>query len=305
MSNVVKLFITDWERPFRTTFQYHLLRTNFFFLEKNFSDTPFRTTSHNHMIDTVTTYENLMETGKTWWHPMEPDRTFYDTFYNRTEPLENLKRTSGHFGELWRTCENHRDASRPSETLSVNSTPTAYTFLMHSYCTVILSLTSRTDLTHHAWLKNHGAHCQCLSPKRSHFFAQSRTSRITWWHRTRVLLLYMSCILLSASTPAEIYSHSRVAPWRSPDPLHFTSSGSVLKTRISSISPKTSRSLNTRISEQHRDTASGIGLRRWAISCSAGFTTVPTGARSKQVQNDRKFVTLNEKTWCPVHLKIR
>ena len=25
----------------------------------------------------------------------------------------------------------------------------------------------------------------------------------------------------------------------------------------------------------------------------------------KQVQNDRKFITLNEKTWCPVHLKIR
>ena len=25
----------------------------------------------------------------------------------------------------------------------------------------------------------------------------------------------------------------------------------------------------------------------------------------EQVQNDRKFITLNEKTWCPVHLKIR
>ena len=32
-------------------------------------------------------------------------------------------------------------------------------FLMHSCCTVILSLVSRTDVTHHAWLKNHGAHC--------------------------------------------------------------------------------------------------------------------------------------------------
>ena len=34
---------------------------------------------------------------------------------------------------------------------------------MHSRCTVIASLTSRTDLAHHAWLKNHGAHCLCLS----------------------------------------------------------------------------------------------------------------------------------------------
>ena len=25
----------------------------------------------------------------------------------------------------------------------------------------------------------------------------------------------------------------------------------------------------------------------------------------KQVQNDRKFITLNVKTWCPVHLKIQ
>ena len=49
---------------------------------------------------------------------------------------------------------------------NANSTPTGHTFfLMHSCCTVILSLTSRTDLTHHAWLKNRGAHCLCLCPK--------------------------------------------------------------------------------------------------------------------------------------------
>ena len=35
-------------------------------------------------------------------------------------------------------------------------------------CTVIVSLTSRTDLTHHAWLKTHGAHCWCLCPKNNH-----------------------------------------------------------------------------------------------------------------------------------------
>ena len=48
----------------------------------------------------------------------------------------------------------------------------AHVFLMHSCCTVILSLTSRTDLTHHAWLKNHGAQCSCLAPKLSHFMTQ-------------------------------------------------------------------------------------------------------------------------------------
>ena len=35
----------------------------------------------------------------------------------------------------------------------------AHVFLMHGCGAVILSLTSRTNLTHHAWLKNHGAHC--------------------------------------------------------------------------------------------------------------------------------------------------
>ena len=35
----------------------------------------------------------------------------------------------------------------------------AHVSLMHSCCTVILSLTSRIHLAHHAWPKNHGAHC--------------------------------------------------------------------------------------------------------------------------------------------------
>ena len=54
-----------------------------------------------------------------------------------------------------------------------------HVFLMHSCCAVILSLTSRTNFTHHAWLKNHAAHCQCLSTKHSHFIARCRTSRLT------------------------------------------------------------------------------------------------------------------------------
>ena len=63
-------------------------------------------------------------------------------------------------------------------------TCSAHVFLMHSRCAVILSLTSRTDLTHHAWLENHGAHC-----------AQALLPHVYFFH-------------LSASTnPAEIYCH--------------------------------------------------------------------------------------------------
>ena len=104
----------------------------------------------------------------------------------------------------------------------------AHVFLMHSCCTVIFSLTSRTDLTHHAWLENYGAHCLCLSPKHSHFIAQCRTSHLTWWHRARALLPRMFYILLSASTnSAEIYGHTWVALWLTSDPLR-RSSGRIL-----------------------------------------------------------------------------
>ena len=44
----------------------------------------------------------------------------------------------------------------------------ARVFLMYRCCAVILSLTSRTDVPHHAWLKNHGAHCLCLSQTFTH-----------------------------------------------------------------------------------------------------------------------------------------
>ena len=54
----------------------------------------------------------------------------------------------------------------------------AHVFLMHS-CTVILSLISRSNLSHHAWLKSYGANCQCLATKHSHFTVQCRTSRLT------------------------------------------------------------------------------------------------------------------------------
>ena len=47
------------------------------------------------------------------------------------------------------------------------------------------------------------------------------------------------------------------------------------------VLPPIDHSVDLRFSGKLSDTATGIGLRRWATSCSAGFTTVPTGARSK------------------------
>ena len=63
-------------------------------------------------------------------------------------------------------------------------------------------------------------------------------------------------------------------------------------------------SVDLRFSGKHRDTAPGIGL--WTMSnfvlCWLHHGTYRS---EKQVQIDRKFITLNEKTGCPVHTKIR
>ena len=44
------------------------------------------------------------------------------------------------------------------------------------------------------------------------------------------------------------------------------------------------------------------GFGWWANTEYAGFTAVVTGERSKQVRTDHEFVTLSQKTQCPVHL---
>ena len=79
---------------------------------------------------------------------------------------------------------------------------------------------------------------------------------------------------------------------------------SLLNTKIyvsdTCLSTNRSHSVDLRFCGKHRDTAPGLGLWRWATSCSAGFNRI-----EEQVQTDPKFITLNEKTWCPVHLKIR
>ena len=46
------------------------------------------------------------------------------------------------------------------------------------------------------------------------------------------------------------------------------------------VLPPTEQSVDLRFCWEHHDSASRLGLGRWANSCSASFTTVPTGARS-------------------------
>ena len=46
------------------------------------------------------------------------------------------------------------------------------------------------------------------------------------------------------------------------------------------VLPPIDHSVDVQLSGKHRDTASGIVLRRWATSCSAGFTPVPTGRKA-------------------------
>ena len=49
---------------------------------------------------------------------------------------------------------------------------------------------------------------------------------------------------------------------------------------------------------------SWIGLGRWSNSCSVGFTTVlARGREANADRTDDKFVTLEENTWCQIHLQ--
>ena len=97
------------------------------------------------------------------------------------------------------------------------------------------------------------------------------------------------CVIFPRRTPAwRVTDRRQVVYWT----RRFTCQTPVF--------PPTDHSVDLRFCGKHRDTAPGLGLWRWATSCSAGFNRI-----EKQVQNDPKFITLNEKTWCPVHLKIR
>ena len=179
------------------------------------------------------------------------------------------------------SCGTETSALR---SISVNSTPTPYTFFS---CTVVAQTCCQSVQSHIDPMRmhgsSHGAHCLRFAP------------RTLTLHRTGTpspLILNPS---LSEHKPCgdlrpQLSGALAEPPTGSPKGL--------LKTRITSTSPKTGSSLNTRIyvsnhcpstnhrvdlrfSGKHRDTAPGIGLRRWATSCSGGLTTVPTGARSK------------------------
>ena len=107
---------------------------------------------------------------------------------------------------------------------------------MHSCCTVILSLTSRTELTHHAWLKNHGTRCQCICPRT---FTLHRAMSCVTPHLMTPSTGTPSSLVLNSSTstnPAGIHGHSRVALWPSPDPLHRKSCSSEAPSHFAEVS---------------------------------------------------------------------
>ena len=93
--------------------------------------------------------------------------------------------------------------SRKPVVRGVNSTPDAHTFfLMHSCCTVILSLTPRTDLTHRSRTTEY---IVSVLLQNIHTSSRNVTPHLM---TPRALPPHMSHIHLSASTnPAEIYGH--------------------------------------------------------------------------------------------------
>ena len=185
---------------------------------------------------------------------------------------------------------------------------------MHSCCAVSLQscchgVQSHIVLHAPAWLKSRST-LVAFRPK-TFTHHPRRTISYTLQNLTPRTLLPRLFLNQSSSilhNPAKINGHSRVAPWRdyhlsqvmSPSGLlnrdyrHFTEdpcSSTDRAQRRPTILLRASRRPRIRTW-----TTTNIVLC-WLHHC--------THRSEKDVQNDRKFITLNEKTWCPVHLKIR
>ena len=104
-------------------------------------------------------------------------------------------------------------------------------------------------------------------------------------HRARALLPHLSWILSSASTnPAEIYDHSWVALWLSADPLQGMNPNSLLRTRITRISPKRSSSLNTKIYVPNPCPSTNWSQRRPTIQRKARDTAPESDLDDEQLR---------------------
>ena len=114
---------------------------------------------------------------------------------------------------------------------------------------------------------------------------------------------------------------SEPKPCADPRSSKVMSPNSVPKTRITSTSPKTRSLRNTKIYVSNPCSSTNRAWRRptillrasWHRSLTRTWTMSKfvlcwlhqcTHWSEKQLRNNRKIVSLLEKTWCPVHLKI-
>ena len=157
-------------------------------------------------------------------------------------------------------------------------------------CTVvahrIFSCTVVAKTWPHAHGASHEAHCLRFVPKQSHPIAQRRTSRHTWWHQARALLSHsLFSLSLSLTNPAEILTEFRPFTGNEPKRLvedqdykHFSKDRQLIEHEDLLVKSLSFHQSIQRKASRHR---TGIGLGGWATSFSVGFTTAPTGARSK------------------------
>ena len=215
------------------------------------------------------------------------------------------------------------DENFPSRSVQTSGHVSHDTGVMHSCCAVSLqcccqSVHSDNDPMHLAQVTKH---IVCVSPKNIHTSSRNIVHLAALDDTTHGhSFLTFSWTSLTGSRTILRRSEA-TAEWRfllSPDHLQVMSPSSLLKTG----SPETVSSLNTRIyvpktcpstsrskrqpMTQQKALRHRSRNRTWRtnnfVLCWLHHCTYSS---EKQVQNDRKFITLNEKTWCPVHLKIR
>ena len=236
--------------------------------------------------------------------------------------LKKKKKKRFQMSDFYFACRKFLSPGKSTE--GVNGTPSAHTFFSHAhFVSVLVPACCHSCAGGYSHIVGHWPHT--LHRAMSHVTPYLTTPST----RTPCLSSIQSSSpafhpLLSEPEPRADHDPTRVALWLSPHPSQVMSPSSFLNTRITGISPK-----NKQLAEHedlrvkplffHQpstastyDSAESIvtpppdsDLDDEQIRALLVSALLYTHRSEKRMRNDHKFITLHEKTWCPVHFKIR
>ena len=219
--------------------------------------------------------------------------------------------------KYFRSCQPWRDSADNSLTNRTHQPRT--TFFMHSCCTDLFLFIVRVYSNTMTSMHLHGSRLKCIFA--SHFKTFHLRCAMSY------TLLYMTprTGTLSSPFPEPVFQHSEQTQQRgalTETPLftgyepnriaedrdygHFTGYGQFIELEDLRVRPL---SFHQSIVASNYDSAESIATSQNRTLMANNFVHCwlhhCTNKSEEQVQNDRKFITLNEHTGCPVHLKIQ